>query len=459
VTLLLALACTAPRSPAGADDSVASDEEDGIENLTFDVADGPGTVATVRWTTPVPGDARVDFGEDQAYSATLQGWTSDDGLEHAVLLAGLAAGTDWHWRAASQTDGGLLASEDAVFSTPDAPDVFSSFSAETHEPSAASGEFVLTSVPQGQSGAVILDAKGRAVWWTMTGSTSEFVAQARMSADNRSVLVLLASPGHASDNARLLRVPLDGSDTTETLLKDGHHDFVELEDGGFAYLAMDVREAEGFNVAGDALMQIEEGGAGGARKLWSVWDDRVPTNFDAMPPMDDELDWSHLNGIAVEPDGDFLVSSHNFNALFSVARTGGLRWQLGGDLSDFALSSGAGFDCQHGPTLVPGGFLVFVNHCPDTGTDVPPSEVVEYTYDESTKSYAEAWRASDPVDRSILFMGSATRLGNGNTLVSWGSDPHITEVEPDGTVAWEANGPMGSAVGFTHPVATLGGVP
>ena len=48
------------------------------------------------------------------------------------------------------------------------------------------------------------------------------------------------------------------------------------------------------------------------------------------------------------------VGTSNLNDLFSVSPAGDLRWQLGGDLSDFALTSGAGFDCQHGPTLVPG---------------------------------------------------------------------------------------------------------
>jgi hypothetical protein len=61
------------------------------------------------------------------------------------------------------------------------------------------------------------------------------------------------------------------------------------------------------------------------------------------------------------------------------------------------------------------------------------SRVVEYEIDEDAMTATLVWEHIAPDQRFVPFMGSAQRMDNGNTVISWGpTQPRITEVTPDG---------------------------
>ena len=94
--LLLALACqSAPLSLSEAE-SEALEVEPRVD-------EDSETVLTVTWTTETTSDAVLEYGTGDRYGAVVEGWSSDDGLEHAVVLAGLSADLEWHWRAVAQS--------------------------------------------------------------------------------------------------------------------------------------------------------------------------------------------------------------------------------------------------------------------------------------------------------------------------------------------------------------------
>ena len=60
------------------------------------------------------------------------------------------------------------------------------------------------------------------------------------------------------------------------------------------------------------------------------------------------FDYFHINSIDVEQDGDLLVDSRNTWAAYDVdAKTGQVRWELGGKHSSFKLGPGASTAWQH----------------------------------------------------------------------------------------------------------------
>jgi hypothetical protein len=96
----------------------------------------------------------------------------------------------------------------------------------------------------------------------------------------------------------------------------------------------------------------------------------------------------------------------------------------------------------------------------DNGTsDAAASAVREYTYDEGARTYAERWTYAPAEPRYVFVHGSAERLPSGDTFTGWGSTGRIAEVDGDGAIVWEMAAPEDLQLGFSHPVAALGGAP
>lgn len=72
--------------------------------------------ATIRWTTPVPASARVDYGLTSDYGSAVA--DGDLATSHSLALAGLAAGTLYHYRITSTDAAGVsTSSADMTFTT------------------------------------------------------------------------------------------------------------------------------------------------------------------------------------------------------------------------------------------------------------------------------------------------------------------------------------------------------
>ena len=82
---------------------------------------------------------------------------------------------------------------------------------------------------------------------------------------------------------------------------------------------------------------------------WSAFDTRaagrvVPGIADGSGPWDPY----HLNSVAMDEDGDLLVSARHTWAVYKIdPETGDVVWRLGGKRSDFELGPGVRFSWQH----------------------------------------------------------------------------------------------------------------
>jgi hypothetical protein len=176
---------------------------------------------------------------------------------------------------------------------------------------------------------------------------------------------------------------------------------------------------------------------------WRGWDEGNFVPEDMQHPetvTKDDMDAIHANAIDVDDDGNVILSSRHLSEVTKISRTTGhIIWRMGGKNNEFTfIDDSLGFSYQHCVRFLPPNHLLLF----DNGNYHTPafSRAVEYEVNDAAKTAKQVW--SFEHDRSIYcpFMGSVQRLSNGNTLIGWGgaATPTVTEVRPDGEVAYEA---------------------
>jgi hypothetical protein len=147
-----------------------------------------------------------------------------------------------------------------------------------------------------------------------------------------------------------------------------------------------------------------------------------------------------VNSVGLEPNGNFLVSSRNTNALYEVDRaSGAILWRLGGKRSTFKMAHGTQFLGQHDARRqADGSITVFDNGAPPLPGR--PSRALQLRVDETHKtvSLIHAFRHPHPATRTFS-QGSVQQMPNGNLFVGWGgSVPWFTEFDSAGHVTFDA---------------------
>lgn len=166
--------------------------------------------------------------------------------------------------------------------------------------------------------------------------------------------------------------------------------------------------------------------------------------IDHMPIEDTQLDLNspgtidflHTNAIDVDDDGNWLLSHRNFSEITKIDRqTGEIIWRLGGAGNEFTFTNDIGFYNQHHINrLENGNISLFDNgnyHTP------PHSRAVEYDIDEINKTITRVWQYPDDTSQYSVIMSNIQRLANGNSMIGWGEQAKLSEVEADGTLALE----------------------
>ncbi|MDP2315129.1 MAG: aryl-sulfate sulfotransferase [Pseudomonadota bacterium] len=457
--LMLALACVDPVD-TGEPPAAAKGDFDAVAVLEDDIP----TVAWVTWETDSPGTSWVEYGPTRDLGRSTVASPTET-TEHAVLLAGMSARSTWYWRAVSEVAGERLESRLQELETGVAPRDLPSVTAGSYDARLAQSGYTLTTSLGDPSWVIVFDTDGSPVWWEQAPEES-VIAQVRLSPDGTSVLYNVASLNFGIDIGVIRKVRLDGELLSETRTEWGHHDFVGLPEGGYAYIAADIRpwtDAEGFprHVVGDAIVEVPEGAvdSSGSTTVWSTWDHFA---VDVDPAVDNDfypqgLDWTHSNSLKFE-DGAYALSVRKENAFVKIDRASGeTLWQIGGVGADWTLTEGRAFVGQHSPELVGDDkFILFDNG--DIDIEDAYSEAVEYTLDEAGRTYTRSWAYDYNQRISSYLLGDVERLDNGNTLIAWGSGGTITEVTPSGEMAFQVSLAIGSAIGFTHHIDALGGV-
>ena len=159
------------------------------------------------------------------------------------------------------------------------------------------------------------------------------------------------------------------------------------------------------------------------------------------------IDYVHGNSIEEDADGNLIISCRHLDQIDKIdINTGEFIWRLGGKENQFTfINDPEPFNYQHDCRRLPNGNITLF----DNGNyhNPPCSYAREYKLDEVNKKAVLVWYYKHhKIAGANVFgtgLGSVQRLANGNTLIDWGwiamgsQFPNLTEVTPDGNIAWE----------------------
>ncbi len=460
---------SAPNSPGdSATDPTVNIADPTLEDLTVtNCAAAPSTLR-LTFSTPNPTIAVVEFGPTSAY-----GWSSvptpTAQTSHHIQVPGFPPGEDWHWRVRVDGVDGVYETLDQSFTgTAFPPGEIPTFDIGIREEGAfQSGFRIAPSLGVGGVNFItIVNDDGSPIWWTVF--ESPFAAtQAYMTADGSGISYLLADYTRDTDIGKIVRQDWCGETLLEARAEWGHHDFLVRPDGGYTFVAADIRDHEGTPVVGDAVVEMDADG-GNATAIWSTWDHLAVTVPPGCTPAfyPQGCDWTHGNGIAYQASEDaYFYSSHAVSAIARLERNGGVdrgattTWIV----SPVAPPATIGFaddatawKNQHG--FKPVGddeYILFDNGPGDVST---PSEVRRVRIDPAGGDVTTVWNSEYDGQHTSLLLGDVQLLPNGNYYVGWGSEAEITELRADDeAVLWQANFELGVALAFTNLVTNIGG--
>jgi hypothetical protein len=217
-------------------------------------------------------------------------------------------------------------------------------------------------------------------------------------------------------------------------------------------LTYTVRTVDATSIGGSATEQLAQHAihrvtTGGTAELvadaWNIF--KLPDWIEPtrLPPSDID----HPNSLAIAPDNNYLVSWRNTGEISKINRTNGsLMWRLGGANNQFQIIGDPfnGFSAQHDAGFTSAGTLLLY----DNGSRHNPSEsrAVEYRLDETAKTATMVREFRHQPAVYTPFVGNAQRLDNGNTLVGWALAGLATEYSSTGSVVWEGQIELGSAI-------------
>jgi uncharacterized protein YuzE len=152
----------------------------------------------------------------------------------------------------------------------------------------------------------------------------------------------------------------------------------------------------------------------------------------------------HGNALRYSQAEDVYTFSDLNQDVLVVNRSGEVEWRLSERVNG---GNDAWGGAQHGHQLLDGSILIFAN----AGGSNNSSAAVEYTLEgEEIMRYVGGNFTQN--------LGDVQRLPNGNTLVNYGNDSVIREIDADENVVLEIEG-NGSSFGYTLWRETLYGPP
>jgi hypothetical protein len=153
------------------------------------------------------------------------------------------------------------------------------------------------------------------------------------------------------------------------------------------------------------------------------------------------FDFFHINSINLDPDGTLLVSARNTWAVYELdPRTGEIVWRLGGKRSSFAMGPGTGTAWQHDPRVLPGGAISIFDNGASPGIH-RQSRAIVVALDAQHRRATLVSQIVHPSPLLSESQGNAQALENGDWLIGWGQDPHLSEFSASGALLFDARFP------------------
>jgi hypothetical protein len=326
-------------------------------------------------------------------------------------------------------------------------------------PSASPGDLLLAPYSgPGQYGPMILDESGAMVWFKPLLPAGTRAADLRVQSwQGKQVLTWWQDPLITSTSRRAGIVIDDGSYRQIAVVRAGNgyqpdlHEFkitpqgtalITVYDGIDCDLSAMGGPADG--AVADTLMQEIDLKTGLVRYEWHSLD-HVPLSDSYASPRPgsrkEPFDFFHINSTDVTRDGSLLIDARNTWAAYDTdARTGQVRWRLGGKRSSFKLGPGAVTAYQHDAREQPNGDITFFDNGA-TPKAHPQSRVIELHLDRTAMTATLVRRDEHDPPLVAGSQGNLQAEPNGDWTVGWGQSPYLSEFAPDGQVLFDAHMP------------------
>jgi len=152
-------------------------------------------------------------------------------------------------------------------------------------------------------------------------------------------------------------------------------------------------------------------------------------------------DYFHANSIALDKDGNLLVSARHTWAAYKIDRdTGNIIWRLGGKKSDFTFESKAKFAYQHDVRRQPDGTITLFDNVADSRKNGKSRGLV-LRVDEQSKRVELVKEYIHPDRILSMTQGNMQILSNGHVFIGWGSEPFFSEFDQEGNLLFDAQLP------------------
>jgi hypothetical protein len=328
----------------------------------------------------------------------------------------------------------------------------------TSRPGMAPGMvFVAPKAGRGQDGPMILDRAGHVVWFKPAANREEATDFRVQTYQGRPVLTwwqgrLIGGEGRGEgviydQHYRPVRRVRAGNGFSADL-----HEF-QLTPQSTALLLsydrvkMDLRRYGGSRdgTVVDGIVQEVDLATGLVLFEWHSVDHISLTESAAPAPRNGEAwDYVHLNSVALDGDGDLIVSARRASTVYKIDRqTGRIAWRMGGKSSTLKMGAGTSFHLQHDARPHPDGTItVFDNAAPPAFRKASRAVTIRVDAGAGTATLVRALTHPDGLLSAT--QGSVQMLSNGNTFVGFGSQRWFTEYDAAGNVVFDGHLAIGN---------------
>ena len=311
---------------------------------------------------------------------------------------------------------------------------------------------VVASAGGAQEGVMIVDRRGRLVWFKPITAGSDFDFNAQ-SYNGRPALTwwqgrLVSAHGYGTGE-----IADDGYHTIETIragngLQADLHELVLTSAGTALITAYETTTADLSSQGGSRNGKLFVGHAQEidlkTGKVLFDWDSSkfvpVSESYEVVNPKG-TYDYFHINSVAETDDGNLLISGRNTWTLYKVDRsTGKILWRLNGKRSDFTLDSAARFYWQHHGRAHGSTMITLFDNAVRKG---PQSRGLVLSLDTAAKRVSLKHAYVHPAGLNSTALGSVQLQPDGRVFMGWGDQPYFSEFAPDGTLLLDGQLPIG----------------
>ncbi len=304
---------------------------------------------------------------------------------------------------------------------------------------AAAGAYQTTPNSQSHSGPLVVDDTGEPLWFLPLGSTTAMDMRMQQY-QGRTVLTWYEGTVLGAEGGSwVIFDPTYHQVATVKAGRGRHGDLHELllTPEGTALITI-YREIATSAVPRLVTGIIQEVDVASGRVLFE-WrsNEHVGVDESYMPQVAPagNVDYFHLNSIALDTDGNLLISARNTSTIYKIDRKSGeVLWRLGGMKSDFAVDPAASFAFQHDVRRrADGTITMFDNNAAVPGATTL-SRGLRIKVDTKKKRASLVKEYLAPTSRTGWAMGNMQELPDGSVFIGWGTDGSFTEIGPDGSV-------------------------